>query len=389
MARPLYRRDMDTQYSEQRDRVGRRKHDAAPISGNPPVRGDSPEREQMLRAFLARDRSWDGLFYAGVTSTMIFCRPSCPARKPKPEHVELYRTAREAMFAGFRPCERCRPLVKGKRTPAWASRLIEEVEADPSQRLKDADLRQRGLEPAAVRRHFRLAYGMTFHAYCRARRLGAAFAAIRRGGSIDDAVFDHGWESHSGFREAFARATAASPGAARDKDYIRLAWIRTPLGPMAAGATETAVCLLEFSDRRMLEAQALALTRHLGLPLLPGSSPLFGRLETELQEYFAGKRRAFDLPLEDPGTEFQRRVWEALRRIPYGETRSYAELARELGRPGAARAVGRANGLNRIAILIPCHRVVNADGSLGGYGGGLWRKLRLLENEGALPGSRW
>jgi len=347
-------------------------------------RNNLRERGEMLRALMERDASCDGLFYAGVTTTMIFCRPSCPARKPKPEHVEFYATAREALFAGFRPCERCRPMEDGEQAPFWAAKLMEQVEANPSRRIRDAELREQDIDPAAARRYFLKAVGMTFQAYCRARRLGAAFSAIRNGGSIDDAVFDHGWESHSGFREAFARAVDAPPGAARGSDYIRLAWMETPLGPMAAGATERSLCLLEFTDRRMMEAQLETLKRRFRLPLLPGESPLFERLRAELAEYFAGKRRSFDLPLEYPGTVFQRRVWEALLRIPYGETRCYADLARELGEPGAMRAVGRANGLNRIAILIPCHRVINADGGLGGYGGGLWRKLRLLETEGAL-----
>ena len=350
----------------------------------------------MLRALMQRDASCDGLFYAGVTSTMIFCRPSCPARKPHEQNVQFYASAREALFAGFRPCARCRPLELGdsplwrrdrpllRRRPAapWLKSLLAEVEDQPARRLRDADLRARGLQPAAVRRYFQKNYGLSFQAYCRARRLGEAFNAIRAGGSIDDAVFDHGWESHSGFRQAFSRAVQAPPGAARSAgDSIRLAWIETPLGPMVAGATDKALCLLEFSDRRMLEAQLRTLNRRFRLPLFPGDSPLFERLRLQLAEYFAGRRRSFDLPLDFRGTEFQKRVWEALLRIPYGRTRGYAELAAELGRPGAARAVGQANGLNRIAILVPCHRVVNADGGLGGYGGGLWRKLRLLEAE--------
>jgi AraC family transcriptional regulator of adaptative response/methylated-DNA-[protein]-cysteine methyltransferase len=264
------------------------------------------------------------------------------------------------------------------------SRLIEQVEADPSHRVRDAELRERGLEPAAVRRYFLKAYGMTFQAYSRGRRLGAAFSAIRKGGTIDDAVFENGWGSHSGFREAFAKAVKRPPGAVRESDYIRLAWIESPLGPMVAGATERAICLLEFTDRRMMEAQLKTLRSRFRLPLFPGESPLFDRLRVELVEYFAGKRRIFDLPLEYPGTDFQRRVWESLLRIPYGETRCYAEIARELDVPGAARAVGHANGLNRIAILVPCHRVINADGGLGGYGGGLRRKLRLLETESSV-----
>ena len=164
------------------------------------------DREEMLRALMERDSSYDGLIYAGITSTMIFCRPSCPARKPKPEHVEFYGSVREALFAGFRPCRRCRPLEQGGKIPAWVTGLIDRVEADPSLRIRDDGLRAMGLDPEAVRRYFKRAYGMTFQAYSRARRLGAAFSALRDGGKIDDAVFDHGWDSHSGFRQAFSRA---------------------------------------------------------------------------------------------------------------------------------------------------------------------------------------
>jgi len=337
----------------------------------------------MIQALMRRDASYDGLFYFAVTTTGIFCRPSCPARRPKPEHVEFYASQREALFAGFRPCARCRPLESEDGAPDWATTLVRRVEADPTRRITDMELRREGIDPVAARRFFKKAFGLTFQAYARARRLGSAFAAIKAGASLDDAVFDHDWESHSGFREAFEKASGTTPGAARASDFVRLAWIETPLGPMVAAATEDAVCLLEFSDRRMLEAQLATLRRRFRLPLLPGDSPLFDRLRAELSEYFTGRRSAFDLPLKYPGTEFQHQVWDALLHIPYGETRSYSDLAREMGDPQAARAVGRAVGLNRIAILVPCHRVINADGGLGGYGGGLWRKLRLLETEAA------
>ncbi|HCM26127.1 MAG: hypothetical protein A2Z99_09325 [Treponema sp. GWB1_62_6] len=344
-----------------------------------------PPRTEMLRAFTERDGSCDGLFFAAVTTTGIFCRPSCPARKPNPENVEFYATAREALFAGFRPCKRCAPMEDAKRTPEWARALIGRVEADPDRRIKDGELRAEGIDPAAARRFFLKEYGLTFQAYCRSRRLGDAFQAMKGGGGIDDAVFDHGWESHSGFREAFGKATGMPPGSARDGDFIRLAWIETPLGPMVAGATEEALCLLEFTDRRMMEAQLETLRKRFSRPLLNAESPVFDRLRTQLGEYFRGTRKEFDLPLAYPGSDFQVRVWDGLRRIPWGETRSYAELAMELGLPpGASRAVGHANGLNRLAILVPCHRVIAADGGLGGYGGGLWRKLRLLEREGSV-----
>jgi AraC family transcriptional regulator of adaptative response/methylated-DNA-[protein]-cysteine methyltransferase len=345
-------------------------------------------REEMLAALRTRDRSFDGLFYAAVTTTGVFCRPSCPARDPRPEHVVFYGSAHEALVAGFRPCKRCRPLEAAADTPEWAARLIARVEADPSARVTDADLRAAGFDPTAVRRWFKRTHGMTFQAYCRARRLGDAFAALRSGRGIDEVVFDHGWDSHSGFRAAFGKLAGAPPAtatAAPGASLIRLAWLETPVGPLVAGATDDALCLLEYPDRRMMETQLATLRRRFRRPLAPGDSPLFERLRSQLGEYFAGRRTVFDLPLEYPGSPFQRRVWDALLRIPYGETRTYADIACEIGAPGAARAVGSANGANRIAIVIPCHRVVAADGGLGGYGGGLWRKLRLLEAEGALP----
>lgn len=180
---------------------------------------------------------------------------------------------------------------------------------------------------------------------------------------------------------AFTETAEMVPGGAEATECIRLARIATPLGDMVAGAAGNALCLLDFSDQRTVEALFKTISAHFRLPLFPAESPLFDALRRELDEYFAGKRTSFDIPLEYPGTDFQRTVWRALLDIPFGRTRSYGELAGMIGKPGAARAVGRANGMNRIAILIPCHRVIDADGSPGGYGGGLWRKLRLLEIE--------
>lgn len=344
-----------------------------------------PSPEVMEAAFHRRDASFDGLFYAAVTTTGIFCRPSCPARKPLPGHVVYYATAAEALFAGYRPCERCRPLASSS-DPEWVADLVERIESEPGRRIRDGDLRSEGLDPATVRRRFQARYGLSFQAYQRARRLASSFESIKRGGSLDDAVFDHGYESHAGFRDAFARLFGEAPGRAAKNglDFIRLAWIDSPLGPLVAGAVDAGICLLEFSDRRMLEAQAEALRGRFKLPAAPSAHPLLERLGLELSEYFEGKRRDFDLPISEPGTPFQERVWAALRSIPYGETRSYADLARAIGDPAALRAVAQANGRNRIAILVPCHRVVGSDGGLGGYGGGVWRKKRLLEIEGAV-----
>jgi AraC family transcriptional regulator of adaptative response/methylated-DNA-[protein]-cysteine methyltransferase len=335
----------------------------------------------MQQAYLERDTSYDGLFFLGVRTTGIFCRPTCPARKPLPKNVEYFATARAALVAGYRPCKRCRPLELDDRPP-WAAALLDDVERDPSSRITDGGLRARGIDPGTVRRYFLRRYGMTFQAFTRARRLSGILSKIRENGNLDTAVFDSGYESHSGFRDAFSRTFGKSPGRYRDRKCVLLSWLRTPLGPLVAGATDEGICLLEFTDRRMLEAQLAAVQRLLDAPVVPGSNEHLEKLRGELAKYFAGSLRDFSVPLIYPGTPFQRRVWKKLLAIPYGETRSYEQIAIALGDPTAVRAVGRANGLNRIAILIPCHRVVNKNGELGGYGGGLRRKQYLLALEG-------
>ena len=206
---------------------------------------------------------------------------------------------------------------------------------------------------------------------------------------MDDAVFESGYLSHSGFRDAFTRTFGATPGKGESVDSVSLAWIESPLGPLIAGADDRGICLLEFSDRRMLEAQLKTLARRLRRPLVPGEHLYLETLRSELDEYFAGKRKNFEVPLNAPGTPFQERVWTELLKIPFGEVRSYEQIAVRVGSPKAVRAVGRANGMNRIAIVIPCHRVVGKDGTPTGYGGGIWRKQRLLDLERGTNATLW
>ncbi len=340
-----------------------------------------PPPAEMRRAFLAGDESYDGVFFTGVRTTGIFCRPSCSARKPRPENVEFFATPREAMFSGYRPCKRCRPLEADGRPPAWVGRLLARMEAEPATRLRAADLRELGVDPARARRWFIRHYGMTFQAFCRARRLAQAFRSIKEGSPVTDAAMESGFESESGFRTAFARVFGASPREAAGGDPILLDWVASPVGPLVIGATGAGLCLLEFSDRRMLETQLDTLARRFAAPLVPGRNRWIDAAREQLAEYFDVRRSAFDLPLEIRGTPFQERVWRALLEIPYGATWSYRDLAARIGAPAATRAVGTANGRNRLAIVIPCHRVVNADGKLGGYGGGAWRKQHLLDLE--------
>lgn len=195
----------------------------------------------MERAFLKSDAAYDGLFFIAVRTTGIFCLPSCSARKPRPENVEFFGTVRDALFAGYRPCKRCRPTENS--APEWVRDLLAKVETDPHARIAEADLRKLGLEPARVRRYFLHAYGMTFQAYRRARRLGKAFEQIRDGRRLDDAILDSGFDSHSGFRTAFVHLFGKPPGQARDAGCVRVSWVDTPIGPMVAGATHQGISL--------------------------------------------------------------------------------------------------------------------------------------------------
>jgi AraC family transcriptional regulator of adaptative response/methylated-DNA-[protein]-cysteine methyltransferase len=222
---------------------------------------------------------------------------------------------------------------------------------------------------------------MTFQAYARGRRLGTSLEQIRKGADLDDVVLGHGYNSHSGFREAFTKTFGRPPGKSRASDCILVTWIESPIGPLLAGATAEGVCLLEFTDRRMLEGQFATLRLRFKTAIVPGENQHLTALKQELTEYFTGARKKFSVPLVFPGTPFQEQVWKQLLKIPYGATVSYEDIARRVGSPKAVRAVGTANGMNRIAVVIPCHRVVNKNGELGGYGGGLWRKKMLLALE--------
>jgi AraC family transcriptional regulator of adaptative response/methylated-DNA-[protein]-cysteine methyltransferase len=348
----------------------------------------APSATQMLAAVMARDDSFDGLFVTAVHTTGIFCRPSCPAKKPRPENISFYPSAREALVAGYRPCLRCRPLEAAGSTPEWLRPLLAEVEGEPTRRWRDADLRRLKLNPDRVRRWFLAQHSMTFHAYTRARRLGLALGRIQGGDPVTTAALDHGYDSLSGFNDAFRRLFGDAPTRSARVKVLAVRRLPTALGAMVAAAGDGGLHLLEFADRRMLETQIRRLRRRGAVAFVPGNHPVLEQTARELEEYFAGKRRKFTVPLASDGTEFQMAVWQELLRIPYGTTVSYAQLARSLGQPTAVRAVARANGDNRLAILIPCHRVIGADGQLTGYGGGLWRKQRLLELEQAKAASQ-
>ncbi|GIO89127.1 bifunctional transcriptional activator/DNA repair enzyme AdaA [Paenibacillus lactis] len=341
-------------------------------------------QQEYYQALLEKKSEYEGVFYVGVKTTGVFCRPTCPARKPKIENCEFFGTAEEALLASYRPCKRCRPLSHPNQVSDLVRLLVDAVEANPEKRWTNQDFQELSVDASTARRQFKKRFGMTFVEYARARRMGLALKQIREGHAVIDAQLTTGYESSSGFRDAFSRIMGAAPTRSGHHRVLRASWLDTRLGPMIAIADEEALCLLEFVDRRGLEREVERLRRRTRSAIIPGCTAPLRSIERELVEYFDGKLTAFKTPLRLLGSPFQQEVWNRLLQIPAGQTSSYGEIAATMGRPTAYRAVAQANGANQLAIVIPCHRVINANGELGGYGGGLSRKQWLLNHERAM-----
>ena len=328
-------------------------------------------------AFEARDRSWDGRVIGAVRTTGIYCKPSCPARRPKRENVEFFGSADEARAAGYRPCLRCKPDEVGRDREAVskAIRLIEE--RDETMRLSELAASV-GYAPHHFQRLFTRDVGMSPAAYARAFRLKRAASNLTEGKTVTETIYDSGYSAPSRFYDD-AKRLGMSPSAWRDGGRgvtIRFAVADTALGRLLVAATDKGICSLNFDDdearlrRRFPNATILADDGSI--------APLVAEALSQID-----RPGVHELPIDVRGTAFQEKVWAELRKIPPGETRSYADIAAAIGDPKATRAVGTANGSNPVAVLVPCHRVIRSDGSLGGYAGGLERKRKLLAAEGA------
>jgi AraC family transcriptional regulator of adaptative response/methylated-DNA-[protein]-cysteine methyltransferase len=338
-------------------------------------------KQTYYRALIDKNSQYEGVFYVGIKTTGVFCRPTCSARKPKFENCEFYENAQQALLASFRPCKRCRPLLHPHHSSELIQTLIDAIEQSPEKRWKDKYFQDLSIDASTARRQFKRRFGMTFVEYARARRMGLAMKQIREGEAVIDAQLSTGYESSSGFRDAFSRIMGAAPTLLKHTTILKASWIDTKLGPMLAIADEEALYLLEFVDRRGLEREIERLRKKTKQAIIPGVTAPIRSIESEIDEYFKGERREFTTPLFFLGSPFQKHVWEELKKIPFGETRSYANIAKAIGKPTAFRAVANANGANQLAIVIPCHRVINTNGALGGYGGGIVRKNWLIHHE--------
>ncbi len=342
-----------------------------------------PSDTVLYQALLQRNAGYEGLAWVGVTSTQIFCRLTCPARKPRQQNCRFFDNIADCLDAGFRPCRRCRPLHPLSDPDPLVGQLLEALEADPQRSWRESDLLALQLDPSTVRRSFKRHFGLTFLEMARMRRLRSGMEQVAAGQPMVNAQLDAGFESASGFRDAVARLIGQPPSSLTDHSGLLCGWIDGPLGPMIAVVDQSGVHLLEFFDRKGLPGELKRLLKTHGCLAITTDRdhPILGQLSQELQQYFAGRPGRFQTPLVQTGSPFTRTVWDALQQIPAGSTQSYGELARQLGRPGSSRAVARANGANTLSIVVPCHRVIGADGSLTGYGGGLWRKQWLLDHE--------
>jgi len=339
--------------------------------------------EKYYNALVSRDEQFVGIFYVGVKTTGIFCIATCRARKPKFENVEFYSEVKDLLRNGYRPCKICKPTENSNEPPEDVRKAIDLLNASEDRKLSDWQLKQEGFSPEKIRRWFNKHHGVTFQAYQRMIRINLAYQELRKGNSVTDSAYSSGYDSLSGFGYTFKKLLGKSPEDSKNKAIILIERITTPIGPMFACSTEKGICLLEFTDRRMLETEFQDLQKRLNAVILLGENDHIKQLKIELSEYFKGDRKEFSVLLDTPTTTFRQQVWEMLLQIPYGKTASYKEQAIKIGNPKAVRAVASANGHNRVAIVIPCHRVIGSDGSLTGYAGGLDRKKWLLELEGS------
>lgn len=342
---------------------------------------DLPDSDTLYAALVARDPSYEGRAFVGVKSTGIFCRFTCPARKPNPENCTFYDSIGACIEAGFRACKRCHPLRPATESEPVIKILLEAFEARPDHRWLESDIADMGLDLSMVRRTFKRHFGMTFLELARLERLRRGFEIDNDGDKTIDAQLEAGFSSPSAFRSSTNRLLGAALGTLSETPLLCIDWVDTPLGPLIAVADTSALHLLEFMDRKALPAEMKKLAAGAKGAIGFGRTGIHDQLTKQLDGYFNGTSADFTVQLQYHGGGFAGRVWDALRRIPAGQTLSYSALAKSIDQPTATRAAAKANGANQIAILIPCHRILGADGSLTGYGGGLWRKKRLIEIE--------
>lgn len=343
------------------------------------------DEEKYWQAVLSRDASMDGEFFYAVRSTGIFCRPSCPSRRPGRAQVRFFEQASAAERAGFRACRRCRPVGLGQPSAQaeLAQRACQIIDEQPDAAPTLSELGARlGVSPFHLQRSFKQALGITPRQYAEARRIDRLKDRLRQGDSVTTAIYEAGYGSSSRlYEQAPARlgmtpATYQRGGAGA---HIRYTIAESPLGRLLVAGTERGICFVSLGD----DPAALegALRGEFPAGALSQDDAALGAWVGAIVRHLAGEQPELELPLDVRATAFQARVWQALLAIPYGSTRTYGQIAAAIGQPTAARAVARACATNPVALVVPCHRVVGEGGDLRGYRWGAERKRLLIEQE--------
>lgn len=343
------------------------------------------QHETQWQQIMARDARQDGRFVFAVRTTGIYCRPSCPSRRPRRDSVEFFPDPQQAERAGYRACLRCKPteISAQARSVTRARQLLDEAEGV----LTLAELSKRvGVSPFHLQRLFKRATGLSPREYQSARRMQQVKSGLRKGDDVTTAIYDAGFGSPSRLYEKASQQLGMTPGTYRRRGAglaIQFAIVASPLGRLLVAATPRGLCAVRFGEnatemeRELREEFRAAEIHRDDAALQPYLQPLVASLR--------GERTAIDVPLDVRATAFQKKVWDALRQIPSGQTRSYTEIARAIGDAKAVRAVARACASNPVAVVVPCHRVVRSDGELAGYRWGIERKKKLLEHERQEP----
>lgn len=340
--------------------------------------------EERWQAVLAHEAAADGHFWYGVKTTGIYCRPACPSRRPRRQNVTFHDTPQDAEAAGYRPCLRCQPerVNAAAQAVARAQHLLDTAETEPTLAELAADV---GLSPFHLQRLFKRKVGVSPKQYAIRERTERLKRGLKAGQSVTAALYDAGHDSPGTLYDPQTDSLGMTPTTYKQGGagtVIHYAVTESPIGPMLVAATRRGLCAVRFGEAGEMTRELRA--EYPKAELMPDSAPLQPYIHG-LLEHLKGQNPALTLDTDAPGTEFQQRVWAALRTIPYGETRSYAELAEMIGDPKAVRAVATACARNPVALVVPCHRIVRKGGEPGGYRWGVERKKRLLEREAGTP----
>lgn len=349
------------------------------------------ETDLFYNALLTRDPAFDGKFYFGVLTTGVYCKPSCPCRLPLRKNIRFFKDIQSAEQAGLRPCKRCRPNspaaeIQNAERIRQVADFIRAHSADP---LPLAQLASRAhLSPFHFQRNFKAVLGVTPRQFVESCRLDTLKGQLRAASSVTNAIYDAGFGSSSRVYEKVDTHLGMTPAQYRARGHkvtISHASVDSALGRLMIGATDRGICFIQFaeSDAELLALLTAEYPAATIQPMPKESEPHFHAWMTELHQHLAGETRDLNLPLHLRATAFQMKVWRYLQTIPYGSVQSYTEVAAALGQPKAARAVARACATNKVALLIPCHRVIRGTGDLAGYKWGLHRKRALLDQERA------